>query len=89
MVEVHNFLQQGGFMHIITTAKVTSDKKIVIDEKHQQFLKPGMKLNLVIDHEDNKIDKKKALEFVLTTANSSSPGLKVKEITREWIHNNE
>ncbi len=76
-------------MHITTTAKVTSDKKIVIDKKYQQFLKPGMKLNLVIDHEDDKIDKKKALEFVLTTANSSSPGLKVKEITREWIHNNE
>ena len=46
-------------MHIITTAKVTSDKKIVIDEKYQQFLKPVMKLNLVIDHQDNKIDKKK------------------------------
>ncbi len=46
-------------MHIIITAKVTSDKKIVIDEKHQQLLKPGMKLNLIIDHEDNKIDKKK------------------------------
>ena len=52
-------LLSGGFMHIITTAKVTSDKKIVIDEKYQQFLKPVMKLNLVIDHQDNKIDKKK------------------------------
>jgi len=76
-------------MHIMTTAEVTSDKKLLIDKKHQKFLKPGMKLNIIIDKEDDKSDKNKALEFVLSASDSLSPGLKVKDITREWIHNNE
>jgi hypothetical protein len=76
-------------MHITTTARVTSDKKIVIDKKHQKFLKPGMKLNIIIDQEDDESDKRKAFEFILNTPECSSPGIRVKEITREWIHSNE
>lgn len=76
-------------MRIKTTAKVTSERMLVIEEKHQRFLKPGIKLNLVIEDEEMKSDRKEALEFILKTAKESSIGLKSDDVNREWIYTRE
>ena len=73
-------------MHIDAT--VNSDYTIVIDKAYEKLLKPGMQVQIIFDNNngDDKSEKKKALDFVLNAAKNSSPGLKVEEITREWIH---
>lgn len=73
-------------MKIKTTAKVTPDRMLIVEEKHQKFLKPGLKLNIVIEDEEFKSDRKESLEFILKTAKESSIGLKSDAINREWIY---
>ena len=69
-------------------ARVNSDYTIAIDKAYEKLLKPGMQVKIIFDNINNDYnsEKKKALDFVLSATKNSSPGLKVKEITREWIH---
>jgi hypothetical protein len=72
---------------MLIDARVNSDYTIAIDKTYEKLLKPGMQVQIIFDNNSNydNSEKKIALNFVVNATKNSSPGLKVKEITREWI----
>lgn len=64
-------------MYIYTIAEVNSDNALVLDQKYEEFLKPGMKVQILIDNVEEKQEIKNSFSYIFKESKNQCMEIKV------------